>query len=324
MEDKRTTELFTGYMNDLHLEKSIPTMDRKLIINVAPTGSFVTRQQNEHVPYSPAEIAAHAIAAYREGASVLHMHCRYENGIPCKDPLIIKDMIDEIIAECPDMVMSVNMHSDHTQQGPKMFAPIVEHLSAAGSRYIETGVVTPFSYTFHPERTIVMSKPIVQDIVLYLQEKGIKPEFQGHTYEAIRNVKDWLIETGILKARPYLVNLVTGWHGWHHAGPGGPDPWGHLYLMTMLQMLPEGSVAGLAVGGHNWLPLTVQGIMLGVEYARVGMEDTLWMYPHRDEKIKNCGDVVRKVATIARELGREIATPEEARQIMGLNPLKSV
>jgi len=57
---------------------------------------------------------------------------------------------------------------------------------------------------------------------------------------------------------------------------------------------------------------------MGVDIVRVGMEDHLWMYPHKDEKIRNNADEVRKIATIARELGRPIATPAEARKIMGI------
>lgn len=64
--------------------------------------------------------------------------------------------------------------------------------------------------------------------------------------------------------------------------------------------------------------MTVVGIILGTDCVRVGMDDTLWMYPHSEEKITDCADVVRKVATITRELGREIASPQEAKEILGL------
>jgi 3-keto-5-aminohexanoate cleavage enzyme len=59
--------------------------------------------------------------------------------------------------------------------------------------------------------------------------------------------------------------------------------------------------------------------MLGFDMVRVGMEDTVYLYPHRQEKIQSSAEAVRKIATIARELGREIATPAEAREIMGIS-----
>ena len=61
-------------------------------------------------------------------------------------------------------------------------------------------------------------------------------------------------------------------------------------------------------------------IMLGFDMVRVGMEDTVYIYPHRDEKIKTSAEAVRKVVAMANELGREIATPADAKEIMGINP----
>mgnify|MGYP001362120787 CR=1 FL=1 len=89
-------------------------------------------------------------------------------------------------------------------------------------------------------------------------------------------------------------------------------------LASFETLIPNDLVTGATIGGHNWLPLTVQAIMLGVDCVRIGMEDTLWMYPHKEEVISSCAEVVRKVATIAKELGREIATPQQAREILGI------
>jgi 3-keto-5-aminohexanoate cleavage enzyme len=77
-------------------------------------------------------------------------------------------------------------------------------------------------------------------------------------------------------------------------------------------------VVGISAGGRNWLALSTFAILLGVDFVRVGMEDHLWMYPHKDEKIKRCADATKKIATIAKELGRDIATPEEARKTLGI------
>jgi len=68
----------------------------------------------------------------------------------------------------------------------------------------------------------------------------------------------------------------------------------------------------------NWLPITTLAIMLGVDFVRVGMEDHLWVYPYKDEKIRRNADMTRKIANIGRELGRETGTPDEARKLLGL------
>ncbi len=309
-------ELFRGMKTSLTREAKNMAMDKKLVITIAPTGSFVTREQNPHQPYSPREIAREVIASYRAGASVWHVHCREENGTPSKDPQVIKETIDLVLAECPDIVTSVNILGDYNKQGVEVVRPIVDPLAAQGSRYIRTAVGTT-----HPlvigKVVLPYNQSTLTDIVEYLQGKGIRPEFQIHEYSGCDQVHDWLIEPGILQ-KPYILNLVLGFHAHHRASPTVPDPWGHIYLMTMMQTLPVDCVLGVTVGGHNWLPIAVEAIMLGADCVRIGMEDTIWMYPHKDDLITSCAAVVSKIAAIARELGREIATGPEAQEILGL------
>jgi 3-keto-5-aminohexanoate cleavage enzyme len=90
--------------------------------------------------------------------------------------------------------------------------------------------------------------------------------------------------------------------------------------MTMQQTFPPKAVKGVCAGGRNWLPFTTMAMMLGFDMVRVGMEDTVYLYPHKEEKIQSSAQAVRKVVEIANALGREIATPAEARKIMGVNP----
>jgi 3-keto-5-aminohexanoate cleavage enzyme len=106
--------------------------------------------------------------------------------------------------------------------------------------------------------------------------------------------------------------------GMHNAAETYPDPWGLMYMLGMMKMMPEDTVVGLSAGGRNWLALTTFAILMGVDFVRVGMEDQLWMYPHRDEKISRNADAVKKIATISKELGREIGTSSEARKFLGL------
>ena len=106
--------------------------------------------------------------------------------------------------------------------------------------------------------------------------------------------------------------------GMHNTGDTYPDPWGLLYLIGMKNMMPQDSVVGTSAGGRNWLPITVEAIMLGVDIVRAGLEDTLYMYPHKNELVKSNADAVKKLKSIAIELGREIATPDEARKILGI------
>jgi 3-keto-5-aminohexanoate cleavage enzyme len=104
------------------------------------------------------------------------------------------------------------------------------------------------------------------------------------------------------------LNLSLGLHG---------DPSRRDILQTWLRYLPEKCDWLAETAGRNWLPVTVEAIMNG-GHARAGMEDSVFMYPHRDDLIKSSAEAVSKVRKISEELGREIATPKEAREIMGL------
>lgn len=314
-------EIFEGRVTGLHLDELNPAMDKKLIINVAPTGSFTTREQNPYQPYTLREIADSVVECVEDGASVWHIHCRDDDGIPSKDPAKIKQMEDMVFDRC-DVVTSMNVIGDYGKQGVDLIRSIVDGLVEAGPRYIETAVMTPYTTSHHEKWTRVVTEKYLRESVEYLQERGIKPEYQMHNYTCVKNVSEWVIKPGIAKP-PHLTNVVQGWHGRNYSAPTAPEPWGHLYMFSMLNVLPPDNVVGFCAGGHSWLPVTVMAIMMGVDMIRVGMEDTIWMYPHRDDLIQNCRDTVRKVAAIARELGRELATPAEARQILGLPPLGS-
>jgi 3-keto-5-aminohexanoate cleavage enzyme len=116
------------------------------------------------------------------------------------------------------------------------------------------------------------------------------------------------------------MNIMCGFHGFNHATPVGPDPWNYVNVMSLYQTLPENGVRGFCAGGRNWLPFTVLGIMMGVDMVRVGMEDSVFVYPHQDRKLKSSAEAVELVVGIAQSMGREIATPAEAREILGIAP----
>ncbi len=298
----------------VHLEPRDLTLDRKLIISVAPTGGFLQKEHNPNQPMTADEIVKAVIDAYAEGAAVWHVHARKANGQPSRDPAVIQEIEDRVLDKCPDILFSSNVRADMSKYGVEAIRPIVDGLvergARAGRKYMHTAVLPPYN------RPTPVNKAILTDVVKYLQERQVRPEFQIHNYESIYHVQDWLIKPGTVK-KPYLNNICMGFHGHDYSSPTA-TPWGVFYLITFLNQLPEGSVTGLIVGGRNWLPMITTAITQGVDTVRVGTEDTVWLYPHKDEKISSCAQVVRKVAAIARELGREIATPAEAKKIMGV------
>jgi len=310
-------ELYSGILTGLHREAPHKTMDRKLIINVAPTGSFTSREQNPGQPYTMEENVQAAVEAYKAGAAVWHVHAREKNGLPSKDPYVLKETIARVLDKCPDMVTSVIPYVDYDQQGLGIIQRCVDVLTAAGPEYMQSAVLLIQTTGFSEKFTYSVTQKSLTDQVKYLEEHGVRPEYQSTSYQGTKDVLDWLVDTGIAQEPP-LMNIMMGFHGYSHGSPLGPDPWNYIYMMTMQQTLAPRAIKGVCAGGRNWLPFCTLAIMLGFDMVRVGMEDTVFLYPHREEKIQTSAQAVRKVVEVAQSLGREIATPAEAKAIMGI------
>jgi uncharacterized protein (DUF849 family) len=311
--------IYADIVTGLHAEPRLDTMGKKLIINVAPTGSFTSRQQNPGQPYTMEENVTAAVDAYKAGASVWHVHAREKDGIPSKDPHVVKETIDRVFDKCPDIVTSVLPYADYDQQGREQIRPTVEILKSAGEQYMETAVLLIMSVTLSDKFTYVVSETNFKETIEFLEASNVRPEYQGHAYSGLKDVMDWVLDTGIAK-QPAIMNIMCGFHGYSHATPLSPDPWNYVNIMSLYQVLPDAGVRGFCAGGRNWLPFTVLGIMMGVDMVRVGMEDSVFKYPHSDEKLKTSAEAVALVKTIAESMGREIATPDEAREILGIAP----
>ena len=127
-----------------------PTMGKPLIITVCPVGALVSRRQNPHQPNTPEEIAADAVAAYREGAAMAHLHTRDADGKPITTTEYLKKTIDLIRAECPDMIIQPSSCHGYLP-GAKQYTfetvkPMVDALHGLDRRYMESTIYTPVSY----------------------------------------------------------------------------------------------------------------------------------------------------------------------------------
>jgi 3-keto-5-aminohexanoate cleavage enzyme len=312
-------DLYSNILSNVHQERPHLTMNKKLIINVAPTGAFMNRQQNPGQPYTMDENVQAVIEAYKAGAAVWHVHARDHDGTASKDPEVLKETIARVLDKCPDIITSVIPYADYgTGYGAELVKRTVDTLKKAGPEYMQSAVLLVQTTAFSEKWAFIITEKTLGDQVRYLEAAGVRPEFQATSYQAVKDVRDWLVDKGVVKDPP-LMNIMMGFHGFSHGSPLGPDPWNYVYMMTMQQTLAPNAVTGVCAGGRNWLPFCTQAMMLGFDMVRVGMEDTVYLYPHREEKIQSSAQAVEKVVEIATALGREIATPAEARAIMGIN-----
>jgi len=307
---KKTPDVVSRW--PVHLEPQNDIMNKALIVNVAPAGTHIDRNQNPNQPYYPEDILEEVKACFKLGASMTHIHVRdRETGKASVQPELLKETMDMIRDACEGILISMHIDFDHDKTDRGMLQETAEGLVKLNC-LPDTVVLHTATKT---SRKVFEAGLI--DQVQYVEGLGMKVELQCQTFIGTDNIKKWLIAKEIPK-KPYFVNHHLGKH--ETVPLSFPSPWNFITAMSMLQLYPPqpDSVVGLYAGGRNWLNIAVLGIMLGVDAVRPGMEDAVYHYPHSEDKIKDNASMVEKIVTIADRLGRKIATPAEARKILGI------
>ncbi|KGL49826.1 3-keto-5-aminohexanoate cleavage protein [Porphyromonas cangingivalis] len=269
----------------------------KLIITAAICGAEVTKEQNPAVPYTVEEIVREAKSAYDAGAAVVHIHVREDDGTPTQSKERFKECIDAILKEIPDVILipstggAVGMTAEERLQPTELFPEMAT---------LDCGTCNFGDEVF--ENTMPMMRAFGKRMI----ENNIKPEYEcfemGHLDTIVRMAKK-----GEVPGAPMQFNFVLGVPG---CTPATVEN-----LAWLVRNIPEGSTWTATGIGRSEFTLGAAAIVMG-GHVRVGFEDNL--YISKGVLAKSNGELVEKVVRIAKELGREIATPAEARRILGL------
>ncbi|MFC1869285.1 3-keto-5-aminohexanoate cleavage protein [Thermodesulfobacteriota bacterium] len=279
--------------------------DNRVIITVAQTGALVNKKMNPNVPEQPDEIIASANECYNEGAAIVHIHARDEKGENTSNPEIFKRIRDGIREKCPLIIQF------STGGGPELTQEQrIECLNARpdmaslnmGSMMRISGKYAGIAWSNMPHE--------IESYVSRMGEMGVKPEMEVYNLAMFRDVNA-VIEKGLVD-KPYYINLVLGMR---YQGACDATP---KILSTLHDCLPDDAYFNCTAVGPAQLPITTMAMILG-GCVRVGLEDNI--YYRKGEPATNAQLVARTVR-IARELGKEPATPDEAREILGLRPVK--
>jgi len=294
----------------------------KLIITVCPTGSWLTKTLNPNVPIQPDEIAEEVYRAWNEGASIVHIHARDKEGNPTSDPEVFREIDRKIQQKKCNIIIQ---HSCSPGRGPgqvmkselkdvpenlliaavdKGLEALTPHLEM-GSLDIGVSVLSGDP----GERIFLWTRAFVEKAAKMMLERGIKPEPEVYHVGGIVEVND-LITKGLLK-KPYWISFCLGMERTIQ----NVNPYSSKNLIHLVDLLPEDSLFSTLGIGPTETPAATQSILLG-GHVRVGFEDN--PYYSKGVIAKSNGDVVARIARIGRELGREIATPDEAREILGI------
>ena len=268
---------------------------KKLIITAALVGSLPTKEQNPNVPITPDELAADALKCYEAGAAVVHVHARDKDGKNVHGKEIFQEIHDKIKAVCPELIVQIStggragVEFEGRSQG-LLFNPEMASLTT-GSVNFATKI-----YENSPDTVTKLAQMMI--------ERNIKPELEIFDTSMIPAAKD-LYERGLLK-KPLYFNFIMGLKGAQTADLA--------QLNHLLTMIPEGSEWSISGVGKNQIFTTMMGIALG-GHVRVGLEDNIY---YSKGVLASNAQLVERVVRIAKEFGREIATPDDAREILGL------
>jgi 3-keto-5-aminohexanoate cleavage enzyme len=267
----------------------------KLIITVAPTGNVPTKEMTPHLPATPDEIAATALRCREAGASLIHLHARDAAGKPTLDPEVFA-RIHQLVSERTDLVLQIST-GGRAGMDPEARAAAVRRLRP------EMASLTTGSMNF-PDRVYANPFSVIEYLAAAMKEAGTKPEMEifepGMIANALRLVdKD-------LTVPPLHFDFVLGSRGSLPASPKN--------LLFLSESIPPGSTWTVAAVGRWQLPMAVLAIVMG-GHVRVGLEDNIY---YRKGELATNEQLVARVARIAAELGRPVATPDEAREILSL------
>lgn len=267
----------------------------ELIITVAPTGNLPTRDQSAFLPLTPEEIADTAVRCREAGASTLHLHARDATGRPTLDAAVYARSL-ELIAARTDLIVQISTGM-RAGKDPAARAEAVRRLRP------EMASLTTGSMNV-PNQVYANPPDVVEYLAQAMQQAGTKAEIEVFEAGMIANAQR-LAEEGLI-ATPLHFNFVLGNRGSLPASPKNL-----LYLSELIP--PDGTWTVSAIG--RWqLPMAALAIVMG-GHVRVGLEDNL--YYRRGELATN-EQLVARIARLAAELERPVATPGEARRILGL------
>lgn len=299
-------------------------MARKVIISCAITGSIHTPAMSPHLPVTPDQIAASAIGAAEAGAAIVHLHARDpDTGRPSQDPGLYARFLSRIREGC-DAIVNITTGgglgmSLEDRMAPALVAkPELASLNMGSFNFNISGAARALRDPVQDwerqylagTRDLIMSNTFTQieQVVTRLTAEGTRFEFECYDVGHLYNLAHFA-DAGLLKP-PFFVQAIFG-----ITGAMGADPENLMHMKaTADRLFGKDYLLSVLGAGRAQTPLVTMGAILGGN-VRVGLEDNLYIAKGR--LAESNAEQVHKIRRILDELGLEIATPDEARAMLG-------
>ncbi len=293
-------------------------MNSKVIITCALTGAGDTTGKSEHVPVTPEQIAEAGIEAAKAGAAIVHVHVRDpKTGSGSREVALYRETVERLRASSVDVVINTTAgmggdlyldprRPDGFAEGTDLVSG-VDRLAHVEELLPDICTLDCGSLNFGEGSLVYVSTPdMLRDGAKRIQELGVRCEMEifdtGHLWFANKLVEEGLIDT------PAMYQLCMGIP---YGAPADPA-----LLSYMSSQVPEGAVWASFALGRLQMPWVTQAVLLG-GHVRVGLEDNLYL--GKGNKVTNA-QLVANARSIIEAMGAEVATPDEAREILALRP----
>ena len=271
-----------------------------LIITTALTGAETTRETQPNLPITPEEQARTARECFEAGSRVLHLHVREDDGSPSQRLERFTESLERIREAVPEMIIQIST-------GGAVGVPFEERMAPLKLKP-DMATLNAGTLNFGDEVFVNSPKDIVR-LAEYFKEVGVAPEIEVYESGMVDYIAK-LVKKGIIVHHPLHIQFLLG-------VPGGMSgkPKNLLYMAEHLkEELPE-ATWGVAGIGRWQLPCAVMALVMG-GHIRVGFEDNIFY--HKNVLAESNAQLVARISRMAEEYGRKLATPAEARKILGL------
>ncbi|WP_271609808.1 MULTISPECIES: 3-keto-5-aminohexanoate cleavage protein [unclassified Bradyrhizobium] len=280
----------------------------KVFVSAAINGAFFTKRENPHQPVTVDEIIASAEECIKAGAPVIHVHARDEAGYNVLDKRLFEQVILPLRAKYPHVSFDACLVAVNDSESAEM------------AKVMEAGLIdaVPINTTsvLLGDNMFVKSPHAMIEKARMTLAAGMKPQIAVYTDGDVDNARRFLIDSGLLEP-PFVWAILSALPG---CSPMyDPDSMidGLQRTVRLIRAIDPNSVIMVCAAGRASTHLASLALLMGL-HVRVGMEDTVWKWPHRDDMITSNAEHYKLVVSIARGLGREIMSADEYRSLIGV------
>lgn len=278
-------------------------VSEKIMISTAITGAFYSKRSNPHQPITPQEIRASAEECIKAGAPNVHIHVRDDNGFNVLDLERFREVIAPLRAKYPDVTFDGCLVAVNAEESERMAPAIASGLFDALP--VNTTAICCGDSMFFKAPHVVIEKARL------VEAAGLKPLIAVYDDGDIDNARRFLVESGVV-SQPLSWLILPALPGCSPMHSPAQMVDGLHRMVRAIRDIDTTSFIMVCAAGRAGIYLATLAVVLGL-HVRVGMEDTVWKWPHKEDLLKSNVEHFSTVRAIAGALGRELMTPAEYR-----------